>query len=217
MRRWLIKAWLVSIVLALFLGAVSLVPMPAVRAAAAASAYGCPATLDGSPIGGGSGYLKTVSPSQAQYVVSTGAQLKSALAAAVAGQTVYVADGATITIDSSNWYGSYRGRYYGCYVKAGVTLAGGRGRAGVTGGTIKISSSLYPKNSGGYVAVGCGTGADVCGLTIVGVQDGTTGGSLWAGIWTGVDSEIHNNEIHGFGYAGVMVYRSITGVWIHHN
>ncbi len=215
-RTRLQKPSLVAALLALLLGALLLMNAPAVRGAEV-SAYGCPATLAGSPVGGGPGYLNAVSPGQARYVVSTGSQLKSALAAATSGQVVYVADGATITIDSSNWYGTSKGRSYGCYVKAGVTLAGGRGRAGVTGGIIRISPNLYPKNNGGYVAIGCGAGADVCGLTVVGMQDGTSGGSLWAGVWAGVSSEIHNNEIHGFGYGGVIVYRSITGAWIHHN
>ena len=208
----------VALLLAVLLGAISFIPVSPARAAdPAIPSYGAPSHLYGSPVGGGDGYLDTVDSSEARYVVRTGSQLKAALAAAISGDIVYVADGATITIDSSNWYGMLRGWGYGCYVKAGVTLAGGRGRAGVTGGVIKMSSSLYPQSDGECKAIFCETGADVCGLTLAGIQDGTSGGYNWAGIWAGVDSEIHNNEVHGFGYCGIMVYRNISGAWIHHN
>jgi len=179
--------------------------------------YGCPATLDGSPVGGGDGYLNSVDPSQADYIVDTAAELKSALAAAVSGDIVYVADGSTITITSANWYGTNSsGIGTGCYVKAGVTLAGGRGTSGLTGGIIKVDPALQPTTFS--VLIWCaGAGTRISGLTLKGAQEGTTGGNLWCGIWTGDDANIDNNEIHGFGCSGVRVDRDVNDVWIHHN
>ena len=179
--------------------------------------YGCPATLDGSPIGGGLGYLDTIDPSQADYVVDTAAELKSALAAATSGEIVYVDDGATITIDSSTWYGnSSSGIGRGCYLEAGVTLAGGRGRDGVTGGIIKVDSALQPTTLSALIWC-AGSSCRITGLTLVGAQDGTTGDNLWCGIWAGDSTNIENNEIHGFGFGAVRVDRDITDVWVHHN
>jgi hypothetical protein len=173
--------------------------------------YGAPDYVDGSPIGGGAGYLNIIDPSLARYVVSTGAELKSALASASSGDIVYVADGATITVDASNYYGTG----YGCYVKAGVTLAGGRGRTGVTGGIIQLDPALRPTNYWFLILVD--VGAEVCGLTIVGPQSTIEGGNNWGGVRCQASSEVHNNEIHSFGYAGVSVYYPATDAWIHHN
>jgi hypothetical protein len=217
-RNCVARFSLAMMVLILLLGAFSLMQMSAAQAAeTVVPAYGAPAYVDGSPVGGGAGYLNIISPSQAKYVVSTAAALKSALAAATSGQIVYVADGATITINSSNWYGKNSSSIgTGCFVKAGVTLAGGRGRAGVTGGIIKVDPALQPTTFS--VLIWCaGAGSRVCGLTLVGAQQGTSGGNMWCGIWAGDDGEIYNNEIHGFGYGGVRVDRDITDVWIHHN
>ena len=212
-RNCIKRLSLVVMVLILLLGATSFVQAsPAQGAETVVPTYGAPSYLDGSPVGGGAGYLDIIDPSEADYVVDTAAELKSALAKATSGQIVYVADGATITLNStSNWYGTG----IGFYVKAGVTLAGGRGTPGVTGGIIKLASGFY--NTSVYSLIQCDTGGDVCGLNIVGPQEGTTGGNMWRGIWAGDNGEIYNNEIHGFGYAGVRVDRDITDVWIHHN
>jgi len=187
------------------------------QAATTVPEYGAPEYVNGSPVGGGDEYLGTIGPSQADYVVDTAAELKSALAAAASGNVVYVADGATITIASSSWYGvNSSGIGTGCYLKAGVTLAGGRGRAGVTGGIIRVDPALQPTSFS--VLIWCaGSGCRVTGLTLVGAQDGTTGDNMWCGVWAGDNANIDNNEIHGFGCAGVRVDRNITGVWVHHN
>jgi hypothetical protein len=215
-RRWTVRLCLLVVLLTLPLGAFSLVRTPA-AAETVIPTYGAPSYLDGSPVGGGAGYLNIIDPSQADYVVDTAAELKSALAKATSGQIVYVADGATITITSSNWYGYESSDIgTGCYLKAGVTLAGGRGRAGVTGGIIKVASTLQPTVFS--VLIWCAdSSCRVTGLTLVGAQEGTTGDNLWCGIWTGDNAEVDNNEIHGFGYGGVRVDRDRTEVWIHHN
>lgn len=217
-RSWIVRLCLIAFLLTLALQHITLRQV-AGAAEAAIPTYGAPAYLNGSSIGGGDGYLGTIDPNQASYVVDTAAELKAALAAASSGQIVYVADGAVITLDStSDWYGmvKYMGsNYAGFYVKAGVILAGGRGRVS-NPGIIRLAAGFYNgTDSLGFIV--CGAGADVCGLDIDGPQDGTSGGNYWAAIEASSSSEIYNNEIHGFGYAGVLVWRNANGVWIHHN
>jgi len=55
------------------------------QAATTVPEYGAPEYVNGSPVGGGDEYLGTIGPSQADYVVDTAAELKSALAAAASG------------------------------------------------------------------------------------------------------------------------------------
>ena len=224
MKRRLVRLCAVVILLAVPLGAFSLMQMSVAQAAeTVVPVYGCPATLDGSPIGGGVGYLDTIDPSQADYVVSTAAALKSALASATSGQIVYVADGATITVGSTAlwYYFNLNDQSIVFNVPAGVTLAGGRGRAGVTGGIIQLTYDPYPTGGGqiehGSSFIKCGTGANVCGLTLVGMQETVAGLDTWGCIGAGTNSEIHNNEIHGWGYVGVQAGVNITNAWVHHN
>ncbi|MDM7998589.1 MAG: hypothetical protein QUS33_00955, partial [Dehalococcoidia bacterium] len=216
MNRWKMRLCLLVILVTLPLEAFSFSSTP-VAAETTIPTYGAPTHLDGSPVGGGDGYLGFIDASEADYVVDTAAELKSALAKAVSGQVVYVADGASITITSSNWYGNTPSDIdCGLYLKAGVTLAGGRGKDGVAGAVVKVSTSLQPTVFS--VLVWCaGSGTRVTGLTLVGAQEGTTGGNMWCGIWAGDDAEIDNNEIRGFGYGGVRVDRDVNDVWIHHN
>ena len=214
-RRWTVRLCLVVILLTLPLGAFSLLETSAVAETVVPS-YGAPAYVDGSPVGGGSGYLNVIDPSEADYVVSTAAVLKSALASATSGQIVYVADGATITIDSDD---DMYNDIHVADVKAGVTLAGGRGRSGITGGKIKISSSyrVYPDNPWFvYLAAG----ARLTGLTIEGPYSGTsTTVNRWAGVrCIGNDVEIDNNLIYNFSRIGVFAApEDVTGTWVHHN
>ena len=170
--------------------------------------YGCPATLDGSPIGGGVGYLNTIDPSQARYVVSTAAELKAALAAATSGQIVYVADGTTCLLTTSTIYSATTF----VRVPAGVILAGGRGRA--TPGIIRVDASLMA-----YVYKTCistGTGARVTGLNIWGPDETTAKTNHFNGVVAGDNVEVDNCEIHGFGTSGVYA-ASASGVRVHHN
>ena len=211
---------LAMMVFTLLLGAASFVQAtPGQAAETVVPVYGAPAYLDGSPIGGGDGYSQIYSAADADYVVDTATELKSALASATSGQIVYAADGATISLNSeSDWYGAIGGsggNYAGFYVKAGVILAGGRGTAGVTAGIIQLASGF--NNGADATLILCGTGADVTGLTIVGPQDETSGSNHWSAIEAKGNSEIHNNEIHGFGYTGVYVGPNTNDVWIHHN
>jgi aryl-phospho-beta-D-glucosidase BglC (GH1 family) len=176
--------------------------------------YGCPATLDSSPIGGGAGYQGLIFPSDARYIVGTAPELKSALALSLSGQIVYLADGARIliTADPATYYSDQ----YRVHVPAGVTLAGGRGRAGVTGGIIQLDAALHSHSEKHCIRL-AGADAIATGLTVIGTQDGETGQDYWAGILCGPSSIVDNNEIHGFGYAGAEVHSGVTNVWVHHN
>jgi hypothetical protein len=176
--------------------------------------YGCgtyPGNYLGEPIGGGTGCTTIYTAASSHHIAATAAELKAALAAASSGDVVYVTDSATLTLSStSNWYSTG----IGFYVPAGVILAGGAG-GGVTAGIIRLGAGFY--NSSEYSLIVLGTGAKVNGLHVDGPQDGDSGGNYWAAVKAGDDSLVYNNEIHGFGYAGVNVPATMMNVWIHHN
>ena len=213
-KRWIVRLCLVVILLAVPLGAFSLKQISAAQAAETIPEYGCPATLDGCPIGGGLGCTTLYTAAGANYVATNAANLKTGLAAATSGQVVYIQDGTTITLTTNGqMYNSGAG--IGFYVPAGVILAGGRGNVGVTAGIIQVASG-FRDNDWCYL-IQCGTGADVRGLTLYGNQDTALTGYTWSGIMAGVDTEVYNNEIHGFGYAAISAMPDITNVWVHHN
>lgn len=177
--------------------------------------YGAPATLYGSPIGGGSGY-PPISQSDARYVVGAYNDLKLALSSALSGQMVYIADGAAITFDAVNQHSNSGGGYRGCYVKAGVILAGGRGKSGITPGTLKWDPNYICPNT--EILVYCESNAKVIGLNLFGANETTSeiAGKKGYGIYCGSRVEVVNNEIHGCTHGGVGVFDSID-VWVHHN
>ena len=220
-RKCINKFFLAMMVLILLLGATSLVQAsPARGDEAVVPAYGCPATLDGSPIGGGVGYTTTYSSADVgtgDYEVDTVAELKYALAHVASGHKVFVSDGATILLtnkaDMYSYYGN--GYYIGFLVPAGVTLCGGRGRVGVTGGNIQVDAALAPVDW--PTLIGCGTGAKICGLTLIGNSGSTDANYRWSGVVLGNNAEFCNNEIYDFPDWGVTVRQDVTGAWIHHN
>jgi hypothetical protein len=184
-----------------------------------ASIYGCPATLGGSPIGGGVGYLGSINPSQARYVVSNAAELKLALASATADQIVYVADGVVIsTPPTDQWaYFNLRSQSRVWDVPAGAILAGGRGRPGVTPGILQHTFDPYATTAEhGSRFISCGQQSKVYGLVCVGMQEGTEHVDCWGGIAGGANGDIANNEIHGWGYFGAAAFY-VSNLWIHHN
>lgn len=173
--------------------------------------YGCGTVLDGSPIGGGLGYANTYTGGN--YLVSTWADLKAALSQARPHEIVYLKNGAVATLSANGQMHSSGG--IGLYVPEGVTLASGRGLPGVTPGRIEVASG-FRANDWCYL-LGLGTGARICGLNLNGRQTTQATGYTWSGISCGVGSEIANNEIHGFGYAGATAFPDITNAWVHHN
>ena len=183
-------------------------------------AYGAPACLQGSPVGESAGCRDIAGPEDADFVASSAAELTSALADASSGDIVYVADGAVLTFnvaDRTDWYDEA----YMAWVKTGVTLAGGRGRAGVTAGMIKCEDPAPVYHGGFQVAVGCEADAVVCGLDLAGPSEDKLVVNAKTAIEAFSGVEVYGNEIHGWGYAGVACRSSDSAyaaqAWIHHN
>jgi hypothetical protein len=174
--------------------------------------YGCPATLDGSPIGGGVGYTKTYTRADigvGDYEVDTMAMLKAKLAAVVAPHMVYVSDGAVISAGAR--YGGLDGFDIYSYVPQGVILAGGRG-TGMTPGTIQVGTA----GDGWYTLIGTGPGAKITGLNLIGNSASADANYHWSGVYLGDNGEISNCEIKNFPDWGVCIWQGKTG-WVHHN
>ncbi len=88
----------------------------------------------GNPIGGGAGYTRIISGTEAsvKYVVSTKAELLTALRSAKAGEMVFVKGNAVIDMTGTP----------SVTIPAGVTLASDRGRAGSAGALLKRTRNL---------------------------------------------------------------------------
>ena len=158
--------------------------------------YGAGANPTGSPIGGGPGYAHYYSPSGAR-VATNQQELTDALAAAAAGDVVWVPDGTTITI---------AGRY-GRTVKSGVVLASNRGQDGAAGGKIEWACT---SSSGMDALLALESGSTISGLTLEGpiATASMSGGKGAACIGLrGVDGasgiEIENCEVSKFAWAGM--------------
>lgn len=95
-----------------------------------ATLYGAGAYTGSNPIGGGNGYVSAHGYTQAgaRYVVTTAAQLQSALSSATSGQVIWIPSGTTITWSSQSAIGTLR---------EGAVLASNRGQGGAVGGKIK--------------------------------------------------------------------------------
>ena len=151
-------------------------------------------------IGGGEGYLRTVTQSDASAVVSTARGLRNALSAASWGDVVYVDGSAWITLSNT------------VRVPNGVTLASDRGIDGASGGVIEMSGEWWP-------LVRAGDNARVTGLEIRGPHRRWIHPYDESRLALGVDAsgdsvEIDNCEISGFSWAGV---RATTRSTVHHN
>ncbi|MCE5228591.1 Ig-like domain-containing protein [bacterium] len=175
-----------------------------------AVSYGCEGNPTGNPIGGGVGYSRVIDSATANYVVSTASALKSALSSATSGQVVYVADDAKIDLS---------GQTSSITIKAGVTLASGRGRNGSLGGM--IYSSTFNEDTGrGWFATG-GTGTRVTGLRLAGAFNGPwRTDEEYHAIYVGhANCEIDNNEIYGWNYAAVetLLGSNACAPYFHHN
>ena len=108
--------------------------------------YGAESNPTGDPIGGGTGYARIVPPEAATATVQTAEELLAALAAAQAGQVVYVPDDAIIDLTP----------HTGIALPAGVTLAGGRGLNGSEGGllfTRTIESTTLFRTAGPNIRI----------------------------------------------------------------
>jgi tellurite resistance-related uncharacterized protein len=161
---------------------------------------------DPNVLGGGDGYPRTVPQSEADYLVSTLSELKSAFDSASRGDVVYVDPAAEIYTGSSEMV-----------VPEGITLASDRGIDGSSGGR------LYTDQDPWSMLEVTNPDVRVTGLRIAGrlrdwaeYQDGEAGTGVHVGA-TGV--EVDNCELYGFTFASVRVKNDSIRLepHIHHN
>jgi hypothetical protein len=155
----------------------------------------------GDPIGGGANYSDIITQTNPNitYIVSTKAQLLSALSNASSGNIIFVPENASINL-SGTW---------GTQVPAGVTLASNRGFNGSIGGRVFGYNTNNPGGWGESISMLVITGNNVriTGLRLEGSETGKvySGYEGTFGVFdyghTGV--EIDNNEIWGWGQAAV--------------
>src|SRR5690606_1749171 len=192
------------------LAAPALLP-PARLAAQGVGALGNPT---GKPIGGGEGYGDWIVPRRTNRVVATRAELLAALASATPGTVVYVRDDAEIDLSNDWWI----------EIRAGVTLASGRGRNGSLGALIRTRATLKAplfQVSGSDVRI---TGLRLRGPDTeieptVGPWCGAadaTGTAVRAGEPTLRYVRIDNNEPVGWPDPAVKV-ENVYGVQVQHN
>ena len=181
--------------------------------------YGAPGYVDGSPVGGGTGYSQIYSAADSHHIATTAATLKAALAAASSGDIVYIADGATITLNSDaymwgspSWYGM--AVFF--YVPKGVILAAGRGQA-TTPGKIVLDPSFH--TTGWYTALALETNARMTGVTVAGAMLNSSETYVWSGVTCHDGTEVDNCEIYGMGggQAVIATCGNYKGAWVHHN
>lgn len=149
---------------------------------------------EGLEVGGGSTYDRTLSPSDADYLVGSRAGLLEALDAAGAGDVVYAEDGAKIDLSGVSRIG----------IADGVTLASGRG-ANSSGALLYTSD--YPSS----LFKVYGDRVRITGLRIRGPRWDyftTSNHDEYAarGVWLlGADGEVDNCQFYGWTHAAVAV------------
>jgi hypothetical protein len=167
----------------------------------------------GAAIGGGEGYPWIADPATAAVVVTTSDELLVALAAAQAGDVVYIDDAADIDL-SDQW---------DILVRGGVTLASGRGRDGSAGAL--VHSDTLTLSPGGYAEKHLlrttGPGVRFTGFRLRGSDTEIHAETKVFDAYRGItlehdDCEIDNMEVSGFSGWGTGVISS-AGADIHHN
>jgi PKD repeat protein len=178
----------------------------------------------GNPIGGGSGYTRSIAGTEAsvKYSVSTKAELLTALKSAKAGETVFVRGNAVIDMTGTP----------SVTIPAGVTLASDRGRAGSAGALLKRTKNL----NGGWeepMFIAGGDYVRVTGLRLQGEQypqdygnDDVYDGSIseryyLVGIYAENRKgfEVDNCEMYGWAWSCVSLRQNSAAPipYIHHN
>jgi hypothetical protein len=181
--------------------------------------YGAGTTYDGSPIGGGVGYKNIIT--NANYRVSTLAQLLSALNNASPGEIIYVSDDANINMTSTSIDGTI--------IPSGVTLASGRGNGASLGALLYDNNQTYNGCNDSYpsrLLFIPENGSRITGLrirgpnTILGKCENEYSES-WGFYPSHPNVELDNNEISQFSFAAIGLYNmndiSTTPTHIHHN
>ncbi|MBN1771514.1 MAG: hypothetical protein JXB32_09650 [Deltaproteobacteria bacterium] len=169
--------------------------------------YGAEINLTGEPLGGGPGYSRILDPADADFVVSTADELLAALAAAVAGSAIYVADAAEIDLDGHDHLD----------LPGGVTLASGRGRDGSAGGLIACDTFAYP------LFVVRGEGVRLTGLRLRGPNPDIGDHDYDLVVHSGAISsrfrgfEVDNCELWAWGTSAVSLGEGADDALVHHN
>ena len=166
----------------------------------------------GSPIGGGAGYMRVVSETDAsvKYVVSTKDQLITALKSAKSGEIVFVKGTATIDLTYTP----------GLTIPAGVTLASDRGKDGSPGALIYRTV----RSNDEHTFIAGGNNVRVTGLRIRGSDtvemDSISDVKCAIKAVERTMTEVDNCEIWYWSYAGIA-QEGGTGYYhhnyIHHN
>ncbi len=167
----------------------------------------------GRPYGGGSGYFPIVTQAESDVVIITNdySLLKSKLANASYGDTVYVNDNLEIEIPRG---GSLT-------IPDGVTLASGRGRNSSKGALIYSNSFLETDYLFEYPAIMAGNNVQITGLRLRG-PDSTSSSTNYGKQALGIKQEysdnleVHNCEIYNWYVFGIYIIESVN-VNIHHN
>jgi PKD repeat protein len=183
--------------------------------------YGAESNPTGNPIGGGAGYSKIVTGTEAgvKYAVSTKAELLTALKNAKSGEIVFVKKSSVIDMTGTP----------SVTIPAGVTLASDRGLAGSSGALIKRTKNL----NGGWeepMFIAGGDNVRVTGLRLEGEMypqdygnNDVYAGSIneryyLVGLYAnGVKNlVVDNNELRGWAWSAVSL-RQCSAAYIHHN
>jgi hypothetical protein len=160
--------------------------------------------VDGNPIGGGKGYTDIYIEGNASITNTStnAAQFIAALAVASPGNVIFIPSNATIDL-SGVWT---------TQIPTGVVVASDRGYAGSSGGRILGINTNNPTNlmaSTGTVLNISGDNVRITGLRIEGLERDHIRHPSYEGV-VGIFNNgnsgivIDNNEISGFGYAGVI-------------
>jgi len=200
-------------------------PTPAVAPVIQVSGdFGYTANPTGNPIGGGAGYTKVITETSAgvKYVVSTKAELLTALKSAKAGETVFVKGTAVIDMTGTP----------SVTIPAGVTLASSRGLAGSAGGLLKRTKNLNGGWEEPMLIVG-GDNVRVTGLRLEGemypqdygnndVYSGSINEHYYlVGIYAENKKgfEVDNCELYGWAWSTISLRGNVNSPipYIHHN
>ncbi len=176
--------------------------------------FGAEPNPTGNPIGGGTGYTRIISETDADvtYSVSTRDQLLSALKSAQPGEVVFVKGSSVIDMTGTP----------DTVIPDAVTLASDRGINGSPGALIQYTFNNNERFGTSLFDVG-GNNVRVTGLRLEGEmlpQDGTGNGE--ASYMRAIKEqnkaglEVDNCEIRGWAWSCITTANS-TGTYIHHN
>jgi hypothetical protein len=167
--------------------------------------YGADVHITGNPIGGGEGYEGGLKRSQAKYVVDTYKTLVSAFSRAIAGESVYVEDGASIEVPDQN-----------VKIPKGLIWGAGRGVVSRPGRITRLN--IVGKGSYNYLFVG-GQGAVITGLAFQGPDQEVGSSSNYAPLWGCflLDDGAQVLNCEGFGWPEEFILVNQNGMTIRHN